>query len=202
MRLLGVRRAAPARSGAVRKPAGRPPERLGRRPGRSTIKIVPKATSVTPGSSASTARKSTSPERKAAKVVESAEAEARRVRTAASADAARIRAEAEEHARRLVLDARASADGVRAEALELVSNLRQMSDSLRANAERLLEDIQSIHARMVRDLERVDPGAECGSTSLAAEADPSADARAAEPVAPAQSGSGDELDVPDFIQRR
>jgi len=150
---------------------------------------VPKATNVTPGSSAPTARK-TSTERKTAKVVESAQAEARRIRAAAAADAARMRAEAEEHAHGLVLDARATADGVRAEGMELVSNLREMSDSLRVNAERLLADIQSIHARMVGELERVDPGTDSIAPGTSG------------PEAESESSIEDELDVPDFVQRR
>jgi hypothetical protein len=39
--------------------------------------------------------------------------------------------------------------------MELVSNLREMGDVLRSNAERLLHDIQRIHSRMVGELEQV-----------------------------------------------
>jgi uncharacterized membrane protein YqiK len=164
---------------------------------RSTIRLVPKATSPR---GRSTAGKVQSTERKAAKVVESAQAEAKRVRAAANADAARIRAEAEriradaeEHARGLILDARATADGVRAEGMEIVSNLRQMSDSLRVNAERLLTDIQSIHSRMVGELERVEPGGDTGLPSGAADA---------EERSMAEPSTEEELDVPDFVQQR
>lgn len=38
--------------------------------------------------------------------------------------------------------------------MELVSNLREMSDVLRSNAELLLHDIQKIHSRMVGELEQ------------------------------------------------
>ena len=141
---------------------------------------MPKATR-TPanGASASADRKLKAAERKAAKIVADAEAEA-----------ARLRGEAEDHARRLVLDARATAEGVRAEGMELVSNLREMGDALRANAERLLHDVQSIHARMVGDLDRVDPGRGDAESS-------------AEPAPPLESAAeSDELDVPDFIPHR
>lgn len=123
------------------------------------------------------------PGRKSTKAIVDARAEAQRIRNEAKADAARIRAEAEEHARGLVLDARASADGVRAEGMELVSNLREMSDVLRSNADLLLRDIQAIHARMIGELERVRP--EGADTTAADSADP--DDRA--------------LAIPDFISR-
>ena len=123
-------------------------------------------------------RKLTAAERKAAKIIAEAEAKA-----------AKIRAEAEEHAHRLVLDARATADGVRAEGMELVSNLREMGDVLRSNAERLLTDIQTIHSRMVRELDQTDPDG--GDSASSGDDQPRV---ADEPAA-------DELDVPDFIPR-
>ena len=126
-------------------------------------------------------------------MLEDARAEADRLRAAAEADAIKARADAEERARRMVLDARATADGVRAEGMELVSNLREMGDVLRANAERLLHDIQSIHSRMVSDLERVDPGG--GGDQAIGPGESSEDG-------PPASGAGDELEVPDFIPQR
>ncbi|HTX32143.1 MAG TPA: hypothetical protein VMD09_12215 [Solirubrobacteraceae bacterium] len=143
---------------------------------------MPKATSVKPGT-APAARKASTTERNAATVVESARAEAERVRRQAHAEAAQIRAEAEEHARRLVLDARATADGVRAEGMEVVSNLRQISDALREMSERVLRDVQAIHTRMVGELERADPTQSSASPE------------------PASGESDPELDVPDFVAR-
>ncbi len=64
-------------------------------------------------------------------------------------------------------DARATADGVRSEGLELVSNLREMSNSLRANAERLLGDVQRVHSRLVAQIERVERVAGGSSASVA-----------------------------------
>jgi hypothetical protein len=136
-------------------------------------------------------RKLKAAERKAAKLLEDARREADLVRAAADDDAARTRAEAEERARGLVIDASATAEGVRAEGMELVSNLREMGDVLRANAERLLHDIQDIHLRMVSELERVDPG------GGVVDSRPDAEDQASEP-APSES---EELDVPDFIGR-
>jgi cell division septum initiation protein DivIVA len=144
---------------------------------------VPKATSVKPGSSASAPRQATSTERKATKVVESARVEAARVRAKANADAARVREEAEEHAHRLVVDARATADGVRAEGMEVVSSLRQISDTLRDLSDRVLQDVEAIHARTMGELQRVAPA------DAAAEEEPIHSA-------PAE----DDLDVPDFVQ--
>jgi hypothetical protein len=97
-----------------------------------------------------------------------------------------------------VIDARASADGVRAEGMELVSQLREMGDALRSNAERLLSDIQAIHSRMVRELDRVargpdDPAAFDGEASAPA-GDEVFDSQ---PTAPGE----DTLEVPDFVSR-
>jgi antirestriction protein len=90
----------------------------------------------------------------------------------------------------MVLDAQATADGVRDEGMELVSNLREMSDALRSNAERLLHDIQTIHSRMLGELERVDP--EGVATRLLSESEPADEA--------SQAPAGEEqLDVPDSI---
>ena len=76
----------------------------------------------------------------------------------ANAAAAKAKTEAEERARELLREARSTAGDVKAEGLELVENLRQMGDSLRSNAERLLRDVQMIHSRMVAQLDRADGG--------------------------------------------
>lgn len=157
---------------------------------------MPKATSTPAGKSSARPRRSAgaqaaSTERKAAKVVESARHEA-----------AQIRAEAEEHARRLVLDARASADGVRAEGMEVVSNLRQISDTLREMADRVLEDVEAIHARMVGELERVRATADDSLTVAPGHDGPAAPARAEpEELAVPARAEPEELDVPDFVAR-
>ena len=63
------------------------------------------------------------------------------VRTEAEAGGGRARA------RDVLRDARTAAGDVRTEGLEIVDNLREMGDSLRSNAERLLRDVQMIHSR-------------------------------------------------------
>ena len=67
-----------------------------------------------------------------------------------------IATEADERARGVLEDARATADGVRSEGLELVSNLREMGNSLRGNAERLLGDVQRVHSSLVAQIARVE----------------------------------------------
>ena len=135
------------------------------------------------------------PGRTPTSAVVNARTEAQRIRKEAETDAARIRAEAEEHARGLVLDARQSADGVRAEGMELVSNLREMSDVLRSNAEILLRDIQAIHSRMVGELEGARPGD--ADSASGGEAAPEGEAASG-----ADTPGGDHvLEVPDFVSR-
>ena len=38
----------------------------------------------------------------------------------------------------------------------MVGNLRELGDSLRSNADRLLRDIQNVHSRLVAQIERAD----------------------------------------------
>jgi vacuolar-type H+-ATPase subunit H len=180
--------------------AGRARDPPGRGPVGSTIELVAKDTSRRsggatgqrgrrPNGSGTSERQVAAAERQAGALIDAARREADRIRRDADKDAKRTREEAEAHARRLVLDAQATADGVRAEGMELVSNLREMGAALRSNAERLLHDIQSIHARMVGELGEVAPGPA---------AEDSADAALAEPPA---SADDDALDVPDFVSR-
>jgi hypothetical protein len=68
-------------------------------------------------------------------------------------------AKAKAQSREILGQARIATADVRSEGLELVQNLREMGDSLRSNAERLLRDVQAIHSRMVAGLDRVDGGA-------------------------------------------
>jgi len=72
----------------------------------------------------------------------------------------------------------------------LSGHLRELSDSLRANAERLLLDIRAAHAEMTARLDRVDPdlGGPLGRTD-----------RGAPPAAKRPSV---EPEIPEFIPRR
>jgi hypothetical protein len=114
----------------------------------------------------------------------------------ARAQAASALAEAEERARGLLMDARATAEGVRAEGMEIVSELRQMGDALRGNAERLLRDIQAIHSRMLSRLDEVEAELDAGSDSGAGSAQT---APGAEGASPESTSEADELEVPDFV---
>jgi vacuolar-type H+-ATPase subunit H len=138
-------------------------------------------------------------------ILASAQEQADAVVKQATEAAQASRHESEKRSRELVLDAHAAADGVRAEGLELVANLRQMGDSLRSNAERLLRDVQLIHTRMVATLDDAagasaprrgsssrDGGRSSRSSSTSSLTAPRSSARASRSVE-------DELDVPEFI---
>jgi vacuolar-type H+-ATPase subunit H len=123
----------------------------------------------------------------------------------ASEAAEASRQDSERRSRELLLDARAAADGVRAEGLELVGNLRQMGDSLRSNAERLLQDVQLIHTRMVATLDNADsPAGTPVGSSRPGDGRPSRSSPTSSLNGPRSSGRAarnvqDEVDVPEFI---
>ena len=135
--------------------------------------------------------------------------EAEQAKTAASAEAldivGRARKEARESAATMKAQslealgqARIASADVRAEGMELVSNLREMGDAMRSNAERLLRDVQAIHSRMVAQLDQVDGGASRIPSPRSSERDSGAARR------PRDGGLNgptdiDELDVPEFI---
>jgi vacuolar-type H+-ATPase subunit H len=110
----------------------------------------------------------------------------------ATAEATRAREQAEERARELLRDARNAAGDVRTEGIELAGNLREMGDSMRSNAERLLRDVQMIHSRMVAEIDRVDGG-------VGRDPSPVRESLPGERRRPALSDSGEVLDVPEFI---
>jgi vacuolar-type H+-ATPase subunit H len=116
-------------------------------------------------------------------------------------------------ARALLSEARNTASDVRTEGMELVGNLREMADSLRSNAERLLRDVQSIHSRMLAQIERAEQAAGRSGASgtrpsptVDSPADPSYDAPSSrrsprDRDAPMLGDGGEVLDVPEFIPR-
>ena len=77
-----------------------------------------------------------------------------------------------------------------------MSNLREMSNSLRANAERLLGDVQRVHSSLVAQIARVER-----ATGVASGSGSSSSRRRALPsdLATDNSSSSDDLDVPEFI---
>ncbi len=116
--------------------------------------------------------------------------EAESLRLEAFADAERLREEAEqralllrdsarEEAREIVADANDAARDVLREGTVLSGHLRQLSDSLRANAELLLRDVRGAHGELVARLPE-------DSRPAAGDADP----------------DGYEPDVPEFIPGR
>jgi cell division septum initiation protein DivIVA len=109
----------------------------------------------------------------------------------ANAEATRQREDAQEKSRELLRTSRVAADEARTEGLEVVANLREMGSSLRANAERLLRDVQRIHSDLIGRLERMDG-------ELGGEGRPRR-APADDRTRPAPAADGEVLDVPEFI---
>jgi hypothetical protein len=108
-------------------------------------------------------------------------------------------------------EARLTADDVRKEGLELVANLRQMGDSLRANAERIIRDVQSVHSQMLARIERAEGEGRATGSGIASAAPRDAGAvrrRRADGAWESarnrfEAPEGDEIpDVPEFIPRR
>ena len=119
-------------------------------------------------------------DRAAANRVEAAEAEALEVLANAQGEAEKILEAARTEARRIVADASAASRDVLRDGTELSGNVRELSDSLRINAELLLRDIRLAHAEMTARLDQA--GASAG----------------AEPRRTPRHAEVDELDVPEF----
>jgi F0F1-type ATP synthase membrane subunit b/b' len=119
--------------------------------------------------------------------------EALEIVAAAQETAQRAGQEAGERARAALHSARETAGEVQGEGVELVENLREMGESLRANSARLLRDIQQIHSQM---LARIDAGA--GAAGL--EPLPASRARPANGRTSSRPDA-DRLEVPEFIPR-
>ena len=92
------------------------------------------------------ARRSPPPELAADEELAEAEAAAREAQDKAA-----------KRARELIYEARAATRDVLRDGETISGHLRELSDSLRANAERLLIDIRAAHAEMTARLDRVDP---------------------------------------------
>ena len=109
--------------------------------------------------------------------VTAAEAEALEVLSAAQDEVERLRESAREDARDIIAEARGVAREVLRDGTELSGNLRELSDSLRANAELLLRDVRMAHAQMNARLDQAAPDT---------------------PPADRPSALAAELDVPEF----
>jgi hypothetical protein len=78
----------------------------------------------------------------------------------AGEESARLRTEATERSRELIKGARQAAGMVSADGQDIVQNLRDLGDSMRSNATRLLRDVQVIHSALLAQIDRVDPDGE------------------------------------------
>jgi vacuolar-type H+-ATPase subunit H len=123
-------------------------------------------------------------------IVARAQENADSVLSEARADAAREKEASEERARELLRGARSAASEVQNEGLELVGNLREMGDSLRTNAERLLRDVQAIHSQMLSQIAQFDT-----AFGIVSRAGSSASARRVKDL----TDDGEVLDVPEFM---
>jgi regulator of protease activity HflC (stomatin/prohibitin superfamily) len=99
------------------------------------------------------------------------------LRAVAQEQAQEVRAKARGDAREIVSEAHVVAREVLREGTELSRNLRELSVSLRNNAERLLRDVRLAHGGMTARLDQAGPGA--GTR--------------------APDEPGEDLDVPEFI---
>jgi hypothetical protein len=82
--------------------------------------------------------------------------------------------------------------------MELVANLRQMGDSLRSNAERLLRDVQGVHTHMMTRIEHLESSRRASAAPQRAR-DPR---RRSGRAGAGTGGADDSPDVPEFIPRR
>jgi hypothetical protein len=143
----------------------------------------------------------------AARTRESVEAEASQIRELARAEAATIGDRARSEATKRVAGAKEAADEALAEARAVSSGLRQLGESLTAQAERILRDVQTAHRQITSDL-RV--ATERSRTGVGADGS----SRGADDRSPSRSSSGrsaggdrrespfdDDIDLPSWVER-
>jgi hypothetical protein len=115
-----------------------------------------------------------------------AQSEAEALRSEAAQDAQQLRHHADVRSRELIAEARAATREVLRDGEILSGHLRELSDSLRINAERLLRDVRDAHAELSARLDRADPDR---TRSRTRSPDPS-------PLSPPASP---EPEIPEFI---
>ncbi len=120
-------------------------------------------------------------EAEALEILASAQEHADKLLEQAKAAADEVRDGARQDAREIVGEASASAREVLRDGTELSGHLRELSDSLRTNAELLLRDVRLAHAEMTARLDQVSVGPP-----------PSSD------PASSRTSAIDALDVPEF----
>jgi hypothetical protein len=122
------------------------------------------------------------------RVVEEATREAGEMQRIAEVFAEQTREKAEQDARKQLGRARELAAEVLADGTEMAHNLRQLSESLRHNAETILRDVQRAHRAMTAKLDEA--GYDAGEL----------------PLSPVAADRGDVApdfgDVPEFVPRR
>ena len=126
-----------------------------------------------------------------------------RLHKEAEEQAQEIKAQARDEARDITSEAHVVARDVLSEGTEVSRNLRELSSSLRNNAERLLRDVRLTHGGMTARLDQV----ATGTDRERGEPPRSDDTRSEGPQTRARrtqsaGGRGDDLDVPEFIPRR
>jgi hypothetical protein len=124
----------------------------------------------------------------AREAIDEAEIAAQDARAEAEAAAREAQDKAAKGARELLYEARIATREVLRDGETLSGHLRELSDSLRANAERLLLDIRAAHTEMTARLDRVDPDVAGQFGGLQRDR-------------PASPPSSSEPDVPEFIPR-
>jgi cell division septum initiation protein DivIVA len=134
---------------------------------------------------------------KALEIAGRAEEEADRARAEASKEVEKMREDVGTRARELMRHAEETATELNHEGYHMVGNLRELGDSLRTNADRLLKDVQTIHTRMVAQIERVQTEAGPARTPRRSSGGRERD-RGAGGDAPPRPPD-DELDVPEFV---
>jgi vacuolar-type H+-ATPase subunit H len=132
----------------------------------------------------------------ALEIVARAQENADQTLSEATEAALKTRSEADGKARELMRETRDVSGTVRGDGVELADHVKQLGDSLRRNAERLLNDVQAVHSTYLSQIDKVDP-ARSQLRSLPS----SSGGRSGERRPRGRDDSGDELDVPEFIPR-
>jgi hypothetical protein len=132
--------------------------------------------------------------------VQEAQDEGAQVRAAAEDYAEEVKRSAKGDARDIIAEAHDAARGVLHDGTMLSGHLDELSNSLRRNAERLLNDVKLAHARLTADLDQAAPAGPADPAPRASRgrsADQDADA------APAVKRPSDEdFEVPEFVPGR
>jgi hypothetical protein len=132
-------------------------------------------------------------ERRKIDAIQEARDEAASVKAAADVYAEDVKRKAKTDARDIIAEAHDAARGVLRDGTQLSGHLEELSESLRRNAERLLNDVKLAHGRLTADLDQATP------TGLP---EPVKSRRVEEPPPERPTSSTTELEVPEFLPRR